>query len=386
MKREITGRYEHQNTSGERVDSFIPNPLPPHPPLDYAMLQNALEKASVALGRLDYLSVLLPNPGLFLYTYTRKEAVLSSQIEGTQSSLSDFLRFELKRLPGIPVDDVKEVSNYVAAMSYGLHRTKEGFPLCSRLLREVHARLLSSGRGSTKAPGEFRRSQNWIGGSRPGTAGFVPPPAHHVVECMSDLEKFFHADDIQLPSLIRVGLAHVQFETIHPFLDGNGRIGRLLITFMLCQSGLLREPLLYLSLYFKEHRDEYYRLLNEVRCTGDWESWLIFFLEGVLQTAEAAVTTAHKLQTLADNNEKIINQSGRIANSALRVHQIFKERPINSIAKVMYQSELSVTAVTNAVNKLVQLGILREITGQQRNRLFCYDDYVAILNEGSELH
>ena len=386
MMRGITGRYKHQTTSGERVDAFIPNPLPPCPSLDYAMLQNSLEKASVALGRLDYLSVLLPNPGLFLYTYTRKEAVLSSQIEGTRSSLSDFLRFELKSLPGVPVDDVKEVSNYVAAMSYGLRRTKEGFPLCSRLLREVHARLLSSGRGSTKAPGQFRHSQNWIDGSQPGTARFVPPPAHHVVKCMSDLEKFFHADDIQLPSLIRTGLAHVQFETIHPFLDGNGRIGRLLITFMLIQSGLLREPLLYLSLYFKEHRDEYYRLLNEVRFTSDWESWLIFFLEGVAQTAEAAVATARKLQTLANNDERNIYQSGRIANSALRIHQIIKERPIISIAEAMHYSELSVTAVTNAINRLVQLGMLREITGQQRNRLFCYDDYFAILNEGSELN
>lgn len=252
MQRREIGRYEISTTSGERIRAFVPAPLPPDPPLVLdGALQQAFESATLALGRLDGISVLLPDQTLFLWTYIRKEAVLSSQIEGTQSSLSDLLLYELKEVPGVPLEDVVEVSNYVAALVHGLRRLADGFPLCNRLLREVHGVLLSRGRGSDKMPGAFRRSQNWIGGSRPGNAVFVPPPPAAVPDCMAAFERFLHARDDGLPTLIRAGLAHVQFETIHPFLDGNGRVGRLLIAFQLCQAKMLREPLLYLSLYFK---------------------------------------------------------------------------------------------------------------------------------------
>ena len=385
MKRGETGRYETTTIVGETVRAFVPARLPPRPALDLATLQGPLEKALLALGRLDSLSVLLPDTHLFLYTYIRKEAVLSSQIEGTQSSLSDFLLYELEELPGVPLDDVIEVSNYVAALEHGLHRMREGFPLCNRLIREIHAELLARGRGSDKAPGEFRRSQNWIGGSRPGTARFVPPPAHAVLDCMSDLERFLHARDVGLSALLRAGLAHVQFETIHPFLDGNGRVGRLLITFMLYHDGVLREPLLYLSLYFKQHREDYYALLNDVRQNGDWEAWLLFFLDGVTQTAEGAVQTAQRLLSLFQKDQSRIQQAGRAAGSALRVHQVLQERPIVSLQELVNRTDLSFHAVTSGMQILEQFGVARELTGKKRNRLFGYDQYLAILGEGTEV-
>ena len=385
MKRGETGRYETTTTAGETVRAFVPARLPPRPALDLAALQNPLEKALLALGRLDSLAVLLPDTHLFLYTYIRKEAVLSSQIEGTQSSLSDFLLYELEELPGVPLDDVIEVSNYVTALEHGLHRMREGFPLCNRLIREIHAELLSRGRGSDKAPGEFRRSQNWIGGSRPGTARFVPPPAHAVLDCMSDLEHFLHARDDGLSALLRAGLTHVQFETIHPFLDGNGRVGRLLITFMLCHDGVLREPMLYLSLYFKQYREDYYALLNDVRQNGDWEAWLLFFLDGVTQTAEGAVQTAQRLLSLFQEDQSRVQQTGRAAGSALRVHQVLQERPIVSLQELANRTDLSFHAVTSGMQILEQLGVARELTGKKRNRLFGYDQYLAILGEGTEV-
>ena len=385
MKRGETGRYETTTIVGETVRAFVPARLPPRPALDLATLQGPLEKALLALGRLDSLSVLLPDTHLFLYTYIRKEAVLSSQIEGTQSSLWDFLLYELEELPGVPLDDVIEVSNYVAALEHGLHRMREGFPLCNRLIREIHAELLARGRGSDKAPGEFRRSQNWIGGSRPGTARFVPPPAHAVLDCMSDLEHFLHARDVGLSALLRAGLAHVQFETIHPFLDGNGRVGRLLITFMLCHDEVLREPLLYLSLYFKQHREDYYALLNDVRQNGDWEAWLLFFLDGVTQTAEGAVQTAQRLLSLFQKDQSRIQQAGRAAGSALRVHQVLQERPIVSLQELVNRTDLSFHAVTSGMQILEQFGVARELTGKKRNRLFGYDQYLAILGEGTEV-
>ena len=385
MKRGETGRYETTTIIGETVRAFVPARLPPRPTLDLAVLQSSLEKALLALGRLDSLAVLLPDTHLFLYTYIRKEAVLSSQIEGTQSSLSDFLLYELEELPGVPLDDVIEVSNYVVALEHGLHRMRGGFPLCNRLIREIHAELLSRGRGSDKAPGEFRRSQNWIGGSRPGTARFVPPPAHAVLDCMSDLEHFLHARDDGLSALLRAGLAHVQFETIHPFLDGNGRVGRLLITFMLCHDGVLREPMLYLSLYFKQHREDYYALLNDVRQNGDWEAWLSFFLEGVTQTAEGAVQTAQRLLSLFQEDQARLQQTGRAAGSALRVHQVLQERPIASLQELANRTELSFPAVTAGMQTLEKLGVARELTGKKRNRLFGYDQYLAILGEGTEV-
>ena len=385
MKRGPTGRYTVTTVGGEPVRAFVPYPLPPDPPLDFkGPLQAALERASLALGRLDGVSTLLPDTSLFLYAYVRKEAVLSSQIEGTQSSLSDLLLFELEEAPGVPFDDVVEVSNYVAALDHGLTRLRGGFPLSNRLIREIHRVLLSRGRGSTKAPGEFRRSQNWIGGTRPGSAVFVPPPPTAVPDCMGALERFLHAEDDGLPVLVRAGLAHVQFETIHPFLDGNGRVGRLIITFLLCSRGVLREPLLYLSLYLKEHRAEYYELLERVRRDGDWEAWLAFFLEGVRVTAEGAVETARRLEALFGDDRARIEATGRRAGSALRVHEALKARPILSLPAACERTGLSFPAVSSAMDLLVELGVARELTGRRRNRLFAYDRYLAILNEGTE--
>lgn len=385
MKRGSTGRYEITAAGNEQVRAFVPAPLPPVPALDLVPLQQPLERALVAIGRLDALSTVLPGAHLFLYSYVRKEAVLSSQIEGTQSSLSDLLLFELEELPGVPFDDVVEVSNYVAALEHGLSRLRGGFPLSNRLMREIHSELLSRGRGSDRTPGEFRREQNWIGGSRPGNAHFVPPPAPVVADCMSDLERFLHEPSSGLPALVRAALAHVQFETIHPFLDGNGRVGRLLITFMLCHDGLLREPLLYLSLYFKQRRQDYYTLLDGVRRDGDWEAWLAFFLEGVAQTADGAVATAQRLASLFQEDRARVQVEGRAAGSALRVHQVLQERPLTSLPYAAERSGLSFPATSSGMQVLERLGIARELTGKRRNRLYGYDAYLGILNEGTEL-
>lgn len=385
MKRGSTGRYEVTIVGDEAVNAFVPEPLPPRPALAlHEGLQSPLEAAVLALGRLDGVATLLPDKSLFLYACVRKEAVLSSRIEGTQSSLSDLLLFELDDVPGVPLHDVVEVSNYVAALDHGLARLRGRFPLSNRLFREIHGVLLSRGRGSRKDPGEFRRSQNWIGGSRPGTAAFVPPPHALVPDCMAQLERFLHADDDDLPVLVRAGLAHVQFETIHPFLDGNGRVGRLLITLLLGHAGVLREPLLYLSLYFKQNRGTYYDLLDQVRRDGDWEAWLAFFLEGVRQVSEGAVSTAERLGRLFGADRLQIEQTGRRAGSTLRVHEALKARPIQSIPAVRDATGLSFPAVSSAMELLLDFGIAREMTGKRRNRLFVYDGYLQILNEGTE--
>jgi len=347
-------------------------------------LERSLEAAGLAVGRLDGASALLPDTALFLYAYVRKEAVLSSQIEGTQSSLSDLLLFELEDAPGVPEADVVEVSNYVAALDHGLTRLREGFPLSGRLLREIHAVLLSRGRGSSREPGEFRRSQNWIGGTRPGNALFVPPPPTAVPGCMAALERFLHAEDDGLPVLVRAGLSHVQFETIHPLLDGNGRVGRLLITLLLCHAGLLREPLLYLSLHLKQQRPVYYELLDRVRREGDWEAWLAFFLEGVKETADSAVSTAQRLAVVFQEDRQRAEATGRRAGSALRVHEALKARPILSISAAAEATGLSFPAASSAMELLQELGIARERTGKRRNRLFAYDRHLAILSEGTE--
>jgi Fic family protein len=385
MRRGETGRYEETAVGGERVRAFVPAPLPPEPPVVFqGDLQRTLESAVLSLGRLDGVSSLLPDKALFLYTYVRKEAVLSSQIEGTQSSLSDLLLFELDEAPGVPIDDVVEVSNYVAALDHGLARLREGFPLSNRLIREIHGLLLSRGRGDNQSPGEFRRSQNWIGGTRPGNARFVPPPHPLVPDCMTELERFLHAEDDGVSVLVRAGLAHVQFETIHPFLDGNGRVGRLLITFLLCHARVLNEPLLYLSLYFKQHRSIYYELLDRVRREGDWEAWLEFFLEGVKETAEGAVTTAQRLAALFQEDRTKVEAAGRRAGSALRVHELFKARPILSLPGICAVTGLSFPGATSAMDVLIERGIARELTGKRRNRLFLYDRYLGILSEGTE--
>ena len=380
----MPGRYEVTVAEGEQVRAFIPAPLPPRPPLNLeGDLLRSLEAAGLALGRLEGANQLL-EPALLVYSYVRKEAVLSSQIEGTQSSLSDLLLFELDQAPGVPRDDAAEVSRYVAAMDHGLKRLAEDFPLSNRLIRELHGILLSTGRGASQNPGEFRRSQNWIGGSRPGNAVFVPPPHLAVPDCMGDLECFLHAEDDGLPILVRAGLAHVQFETIHPFLDGNGRVGRLLITLFLCEAGVLSQPLLYLSVYFKRHRDRYYELLDRVRQTGDWEAWLAFFLQGVEETAENAAATARRLTERFAADRQRLATEGRKAGSALRVHEVLQERPILSIPETRKRTDLAFPTVSAAMRLLEATGVVREITGFSRNRVYVYGEYLRILNEGVE--
>ena len=378
------GRYEITAVGRENVRAFVPPPLPPVPPIDLAPFQSLLDRANQALGRLDGLASILPATPVFLYMYVRKEAVLSSQIEGTQSSLSDLLLFEAEEAPGVPLDDVREVSNYVAAMDHGLARLKDGFPLSLRLLREIHGILLARGRGEALDPGEFRRSQTWIGGTRPGNAAFVPTPPQQVTTCMGDLERFIHADTPGIPVLVKAGLAHVQFETIHPFLDGNGRLGRLLITLFLCEQGVLRDPLLYLSLYLKTNRGTYYELLQAVRETGDWERWLDFFLTGVLETATLAADAARRLLALFDADRRSIEALGRPASSALRVHQLLQTKPLITIPMAAHLLTLSRPTVTSSLSHLRQLGIVRETTGRQRGRAFVYDRYLALLSEGTE--
>jgi len=385
MKRTVTGTYHSTATGGEMVRAFVPHDLPPVPPLDLTGARlRLLERGTLAVGRLDSVSTLLPDAQLFLYAYVRREAVLSSQIEGTQSSLSDLLLFELEDAPGTPVDDVVQVSNYIAALEHGMFRLREDFPLCGRLLREMHAHLMSRGRGSDKDPGEFRRSQNWIGGTRPGNARFVPPPPHEVEPCMAALERFLHDDADGMPLLLKAALAHVQFETIHPFLDGNGRLGRLLIAILLHQGGLLAQPLLYLSLYFKQHRQVYYDLLDRVRTQGDWEAWVDFFLEGVEQTALGAVQTARRLVALFEEDARRTQESGRGAASALRVLAALRQRPMLSLTQLCHTTAMTFPTASKVMQHLVQVGIARELTGQRRNRVFVYDAYLNILNEGGE--
>ena len=386
MKRELQGRYVTTSTLGEKAQTFVPTPLPPFPPIDWTPeLRTKFDQALLALGRLDSVSTLLPDTSLFFYMYVRKEAVLSSMIEGTQSSLSDLLLFELDQEPGVPLDDVREVSNYVAALDHGLRLLEEGLPLSLRLFREIHGVLLNKGRGSHQTPGEFRRSQNWIGGTRPGNAAFVPPPAEEVLECMSKLELFLHDQPEPTPVLLKAALAHVQFETIHPFLDGNGRLGRLLITLLLCSRSVLREPMLYLSLYFKTHRQYYYELLGKVRLTGDWEAWLDFFAEAIIVTATQAVETAQQLLDLSNRDRDKISVLGRAAASTLQVHRALVERPIATSGSLVEKTGITPATVNKALGHLEQLGIVKELTAQKRNRLFSYAGYIEIMSRDTEL-
>lgn len=386
MNRDLQGHYITISTVGERAQAFVPAPLPPVPPVEWSPeLREKFDQALLALGRLDSVSVLLPDTSLFLYMYVRKEAVLSSMIEGTQSSLSDLLLFEFEHQPGVPLNDVQEVSNYVAALNHGLKRLGEDFPLSLRLLKEIHSVLLSKGRGKECDPGEFRRSQNWIGGTCPGTAAFVPPPPEHLQECMGKLELFLHDQPKKTPVLIKAALAHVQFETIHPFLDGNGRLGRLIITLLLCSEKVLKEPMLYLSLYFKTHRQRYYELLNEVRLTGDWEAWLDFFADAVIHTATQAVNTAQQLMKLSAEDGQRINGLKRISGSAHLIHKAMLERPMASPNWIQGKTQLSPATVNACLRQLEELGVVKEITGQKRNRLYSYVEFIRIMNEGTEL-
>ncbi len=378
------GRYVKSSVvGGESYNAYIPKPLPPDPPLKLAELYSLLDKANTAIGRLDGMSMVLPDASLFLYMYVRKEAVLSSQIEGTQSSLSDLLLFENSEVPGVPMDDVTEVSCYVSAMSYGIERMKE-FPLSLRLIREIHERLMNNSRGGNKQPGEFRSSQNWLGGSRPGNAKFVPPPPEILMECLGEFEKFLHDETIKLPVLIKAALAHVQFETIHPFLDGNGRLGRLLITFILCHEGILKEPLLYLSLFFKANRQTYYDLLQSVRETGNWEEWIEFFLNGVIETSNQATQTAQEIIALFKRDREFIETSGKSAAAILTIHTIMQRNPIANTKTIREKTGLSQPTVIRSFTTLEELGIVKEVTGKERHKIFVYGEYLNLLNRGVE--
>jgi Fic family protein len=386
-KNEKIGSQSHYVTStvsGERVRAFVPPPLPPGPgALDLTSLQAILAEANQSVGRLDGITSALPDLKLFLYSYVRKEAVLSSQIEGTQSSLSDLLLYENAETPGVPLDDVQEVSNYVAALNHGLKRMRGGFPLSLRLLREIHEVLLSKGRGSHAQPGQFRKSQNWIGGTRPGNAAYVPPPPEYVTDCMGQLETFIHQDAPSLPLLVRAGLVHAQFESIHPFLDGNGRVGRLLITFMLCAEEVLREPVLYLSLFLKKHRRLYYDQLNGTRGDEGWTAWLDFFLQGVRDTANQAARTANSIDKLFRTDKEKIELFGRGTTSALLIYRYAQANPLFSIRSAAREMKVSFPTASAAVMRMAEAGILQEASGRRRGRLFVYGEYLDVLNRES---
>lgn len=382
------GRYVSTVAFDETVHAYVPPPLPPEPALTLAPpLLQRLSEADRAIGRLDGVAMLLPDKALFLYMYVRKEAVLSSQIEGTQSTLDDLLQYENAVLAGKPLDDITEVSNYVDAMMYGLGvlRDPKGLPLCLRLLRDMHARLLQKGRGEAKNPGEFRRSQNWLGGTRPGNVHYVPPPVNEMQTCLSDLERFLQDDSAQIPPLIKAGFLHVQFESIHPFLDGNGRLGRLLIALFLVEKKVLQEPLLYLSLYLKTHCAQYYRLLQDVRLRGDWEVWTEFFLTGVAETANNAYESAMRIVALFQADRERISASGEQINSMLRLHELLRTHPFLNAAQAQQQTGLSAPTVNKAFESLEKLAIVKEITGKQRGRVFAYTDFLSILDSGTEV-
>jgi Fic family protein len=381
MHRPPPGQTITVSTQGEAFQAFVPAPLPPVPPIVWTTeLRRRFDEALVALGRLDAVSAMLPNARLVLYSFVRKEAVLSSQIEGTQSSLSDLLLFELDELPGVPLDDTREVSRCVDAMAHGLERLRGGFPLSLRLLREMHGVLLDHPRGQGKSPGEFRRSQVWLGGTRPGNAAFVPPPADRLPACLDAFERFLHDDPEPTPPLVRAALAHVQFETIHPFLDGNGRLGRALIVLELVADGLLHEPLLYPSLFFKAHRALYYELLNRVRLNGDWERWLDFFAEGIHACATQAVRTAQALLALVAADRARLATLGRAATSAWALHDALQRQPVATAAALGTATGLTPATVNKTLVHLERLGVVSELTARQRGRVFAYDAYVALLN------
>ena len=369
---------------GESFDAFIPAPLPPEPSICTDGLVNLLDRANQGLGRLDGLTSILPDVSFLIFMYARKEALLSSQIEGTQSSLSDLLLFEWAETSGFPPHDVEEVLNYVNALNHGLNRTRENVPFSMRLIREMHKILLSSGRGENQQAGEFRRSQNWIGGTRPGNAKYVPPPSNMVTDLMSELERFYHDEKVNLSILIKIGLIHVQFESIHPFLDGNGRLGRLLITLLLCMEGVLAQPLLYLSLYFKSQRDEYYERLQNVHDKGDWEAWLKFYLTGIEHTSDQAVNAAHEIIALFHQDGVSIGESGGYATNTLRLHQLLMRNPITDATTARKALGISAPAARRALERLENLEVVREITGKQRKRIYAYEKYLGILERGTD--
>ena len=383
MDRGLTGEYISAIAGGIACKAFVPAPLPPNPPLQIdSKLQGRINQAMLSLGRLDAISTLLPDAHLFLYSYVRKEAVMSSQIEGTQSSLSDIMLYEMEGVPGVPMDDVQEVSCYVSALNLGIQRIREEHPISFRLLTELHQALMTSGRGINRSPGEFRKTQVWIGGHRPDEATFVPSPANSLADSWAELERFINNIPEETDPLIKAALTHVQFETIHPFMDGNGRIGRLLIPLILVEAKVLKEPLLYLSVFFKKHRQTYYERLNQVRLTGDWEAWLLFFVDAVAETANQAVETAQQLNALRQNDKARLTELGRQAGSANQILDALFEQPIASINKLIVLTGISAATVGKTLDTLEQqLGIVKEITGQKRNRVFAYTAYIEILNQ-----
>jgi Fic family protein len=381
------GEFISVGTPPDDYATFRPRALPPDPPvaLDVAG-HRLLERANQALGRLDGITMLLPDPKTLLYTYIRKEAVLSSQIEGTQSSLSDLLLFEADVAPGVPIEDVEETANYIVALNYAITSVTSGrLPISSRLLREAHRRLLTGGRGGDKAPGRFRRTQIWLGGATPAEARFVPPPPQQVADAVADLERFIHDDADGLPVLVKAALAHAQFETIHPFLDGNGRVGRLLITLMLCEARVLERPLLYLSLYFKQNRDVYYDRLQRIRTHGEWEEWIAFFLRGVLDVATSATATTREIVALIERDRATVAAlGGRGAATNARLMELAIQRVVVTPRSTQDALALTPPPVYAALQRLEAAGILREATGRQRNRVYVYDNYLALLNAGTE--
>lgn len=384
----ITGTYERSTVAGETVDAFIPFSLPPSdPPLDlHGTLEPLLRRANESIRLLDLAGDLVPSIEWFVYAFVRKEAVLSAQIEGTQATLMDLLAAEASS--EAPVDaDVEEVCGYLDALNFawaelGRH---DGLPLSRRLLSQAHARLLSGARGAQKQPGEIRRSQNWIGGSRSGQTAFVPPPPHRLAELLGEFEHAMH-DDSDLPPLIRVGLLHVQFETLHPYLDGNGRLGRLLITLLLRQWGLLSRPLLYLSLFLKTHRQEYYRRLTAVREQGDWEGWLAFFLEGVASVADEAVTTARRLHLIVNGARTRLLAREDTTVLSLRLFELLPEHPILTVNRIIQLLDCSRPAAGKAVQVLEAAGIVHPLDARKKNRAVAFEDYLALLRQGTELN
>ncbi len=384
MYRSRNGAYERSQVQGVEFSAFIPNPLPPIPPLVMDDLHQGLESAHLAIGYLDALITRLPSIEPLLYSYIRREAIASSQIEGTQSTFEDLLTYELGGAPSSSFDDAAEVSNYVSALQHGISRLRSGFPISSRLIREVHEVLMQGEAQRHLLPGEFRRSQNWIGGSSPATAAHVPPPPTEVLDCMSQLEQFIHDQRSTLPTVIVAGLAHAQFESIHPFLDGNGRAGRLLIALMLDQAQLLSEPALYLSLFFKQRRAEYYSLLGQLRENGDWELWLRYFVDGLVWTAEDCIAVTEELSERFEVDQQQLFRLGRRALSAGSAHEAFARRPMLNLRELSKESRLSLNTAASATDTLVELGIVSERTGQLRNRIFAYDAYIDILSRGGQ--
>lgn len=383
MQRGTTGTYTATIAGGIACQAFVPMPLPPQPALDISgKLQTRLNEALIALGRLDAISTLLPDAKLFLYSYVRKEAVMSSQIEGTQSSLSDLMLYEMEGQPGVPMDDVQEVSCYVNALTLGVERIRQGHAISFRLLTEVHQALMTSGRGIQRSPGEFRRNQVWIGGHRADEATFVPPPANQLADCWAALEQFINDLPEATAPVIKAALVHVQFETIHPFMDGNGRLGRLLIPLILVEAGILKEPLLYLSVFFKQYRDTYYQLLQQVRITGDWEAWLLFFVDAIAATANQAVSMAQQLIQLLATDKLRLAQIGRLSGSATQILDALFAHPVANIAALGTATGLTAATIGKALDAMQdQLGLVQELTGQKRNRVYAYRAYIDILNQ-----